>query len=254
MSKGKLYVVGFGPGSLEHMTIKAERVIREADVITGYTTYVKMIEGFFPSDKRYISTGMMREVERCKMAVEEAMKGQTVAMISSGDSGIYGMAGIIYQVADELDANIDIDVVPGMTAASTAASVLGAPLMHDLAIISLSDLMTPLDLIMKRVDLAGQGDFVIALYNPKSKTRIDYLAQATDILFKYHSPDTPVGIVKNAGRKGEEKNITTLGKLKDADVDMFCIVIVGNTKTYVKNGKMITPFEYHVDDIKKIVI
>ncbi|MDY0224723.1 MAG: precorrin-3B C(17)-methyltransferase, partial [Candidatus Methanomethylophilaceae archaeon] len=122
---------------------------------------------------------------------------------------------------------------------------------HDLAIISLSDLMTPLDLIMKRVDLAGQGDFVIALYNPKSKTRIDYLAQATDILLKYHSPDTPVGIVKNAGRKGEEKNITTLGKLKDADVDMFCIVIVGNTKTYVKNGKMITPRGYNIEKISK---
>ncbi len=244
MAKGKLTVVGFGPGSLDNMTIRAERAIREADEVVGYTAYIDMIKDYFDKDMHFISTGMRKEVDRCKMAVEEAMKGKNVAIVSSGDSGIYGMAGIVYEVADEMNADIDIDVVPGMTAASTAASVLGAPLMHDLAIISLSDLMTPLDQIMKKVDCAGVGDFVIALYNPKSVKRSEYLGQAADIIMKYRSPETPVGIVKDAGRPGEKKQIVTLGTLKDAEVDMFSIVIIGNSKTYVKNGRMITPRGY----------
>lgn len=189
---GKLYVVGFGPGGKEHMTVKAVEVIEKADVVTGYTTYIELLKEFFPN-KNYIATPMMREVERCRIAVEEAMKEQTVAMVSSGDSGIYGMAGIIYQVADELQADIEIETVPGVTAASAAASVLGAPLMHDLAIISLSDLMTPLDLIMKRVDCAGLGDMIVCLYNPKSKKRTDYVEQAAEILLKYRRPETPGG-------------------------------------------------------------
>lgn len=189
---------------------------------------------------------MMREVERCKIAVKEAMKNKTVAMVSSGDSGIYGMAGIIYQVAEELNADIEIETVPGVTAASSAASVLGAPLMHDLSIISLSDLMTPLDLIMKRVDCAGMSDMIVCLYNPKSKKRTDYLEQASEILLKYRKEETPVGIVRNAGRKDESKCITTLGELKNADVDMFCIVIVGNSQTYTSNGRMITPRGYNL--------
>ena len=171
---GKLYVVGFGPGGYEHMTAKCIDVIKNADVVTGYTTYVNILKEYFP-DKNYIATPMMQEVKRCEMAVEEAMKDQTVAMVSSGDSGIYGMAGIIYQVAEEKGAQIEIETVPGVTAASAAASVLGAPLMHDFAVISLSDLMTPLDLIMKRVGCAGQGDLIVCLYNPKSKKRVDYV-------------------------------------------------------------------------------
>ena len=242
---GKLYVVGFGPGGKEHMTLKAVDVIENADVVTGYTTYIDILKEYFPN-KNYIATPMMREVERCKIAVEEAMKNKTVAMVSSGDSGIYGMAGIIYQVAEELNAEIEIETVPGVTAASSAASVLGAPLMHDLSIISLSDLMTPLDLIMKRVDCAGIGDMIVCLYNPKSKKRTDYLEQAADILMKYRKPETPVGIVRNAGRKDESKLITTLGELKIADVDMFCIVIIGNSQTYTSNGRMITPRGYNI--------
>ncbi len=242
---GKLYVVGFGPGGKEHMTLKAVDVIENADVVTGYTTYIDILKEYFPN-KNYIATPMMREVERCKIAVEEAMKNKTVAMVSSGDSGIYGMAGIIYQVAEELNAEIEIETVPGVTAASSAASVLGAPLMHDLSIISLSDLMTPLDLIMKRVDCAGIGDMIVCLYNPKSKKRTDYLEQAADILMKYRKPETPVGIVRNAGRKDESKLITTLGELKTADVDMFCIVIIGNSQTYTSNGRMITPRGYNI--------
>ena len=238
---GKLYVVGFGPGGYEHMTSKAIDVIEKADVVTGYTTYVNILKEYFP-DKTYIATPMMQEVKRCEMAVEEAQKDQTVAMVSSGDSGIYGMAGIIYQVAEEKGA--DIETVPGVTAASAAASVLGAPLMHDFAVISLSDLMTPLSLIMKRVDCAGQGDLIVCLYNPKSRKRTGYVEQAADILMKYRRQETPVGIVRNAGRKDEERCITTLAELKDAKIDMFSVVIIGNSQTYVRNERMITPRGY----------
>ena len=242
---GRLHVVGFGPGGKEHMTFKAAETIQNADIVTGYTAYVNMMKPIFP-DKEYKATGMMKEVDRCRMAIEDAMSGKDVAMISSGDSGIYGMAGIIYQLADEMKADIEIDTVPGMTAASTAASVLGAPLMHDLAIISLSDLMTPLDLIMKRVDCAGIGDMIVCLYNPKSKTRTEYLNQAQQILLKHRSAETPVGIVRNAGREDQRAQITTLGDLDQADVDMFSIVIIGNSQTYVSNGRMITPRVYRI--------
>lgn len=242
---GKLYVVGFGPGGYEHMTAKCIQVIEEADVVTGYTTYVNILKEYFP-DKQYLATPMMQEVKRCRMAVEEAQKDQVVAMVSSGDSGIYGMAGIIYQIAEEMKADIEIETVPGVTAASAAASILGAPLMHDFAVISLSDLMTPLDLIRKRVDCAGQGDLIVCLYNPKSKKRTAYVEQAADILLRYRSPETPVGIVRNAGRKDESSQITTLEHLKDAEIDMFSVVIIGNSQTYVSNKRMITPRGYSV--------
>ena len=242
---GKLYVVGFGPGGYEHMTAKCIQVIEKADVITGYTTYVNILKEYFP-DKHYLATPMMQEVKRCRMAVEEAQKDQVVAMVSSGDSGIYGMAGIIYQIAEEMKADIKIETVPGVTAASAAASVLGAPLMHDFAVISLRDLMTPLDLIRKRVDCAGQGDLIVCLYNPKSKKRTTYVEQAADILLRYRSPETPVGIVRNAGRKDESSQITTLEHLKDAEIDMFSVVIIGNSQTYISNERMITPRGYSV--------
>lgn len=239
----KLYVVGFGPGGYDHMTTKAVRVIEQADIVTGYTTYVEMLKEYFP-EKTYLSTPMKREVDRCRLSVEKTLEGNEVAMVSSGDSGIYGMAGIVLQVVDEMGADIEVEVVPGVTAASAAASVLGAPLMHDLAIISLSDLMTPLDRIMKRVECAAMGDFVVCLYNPKSKKRVDYVEKAADIMMKYQRPDTPAGIVRQAGRSGESMYLTTLGELKDAEIDMFSIVIIGNSMTYIKDGKMITPRGY----------
>ena len=242
---GKLHVVGFGPGGKEHMTFKAADAISNADIVVGYTAYVDMVKPYFP-DKEYKATGMMKEMDRCRFAIQEAESGKDVAIISSGDSGIYGMAGAIYQLAFEMKSDVEIDVVPGITAASTAASVLGAPLMHDLAIISLSDLMTPLDLILKRVDCAGMGDMIVCLYNPKSKKRVDYLERAQKILLKYRSADTPVGIVRNAGRDDECKQVTTLGKLNEADVDMFCVVIIGNSQTYLENGKIITPRGYEI--------
>ena len=228
------------------MTQRAADAIQNADVVTGYTTYVKMIEPLFPG-KNYKATGMMKEVDRCRMAVEDAMYGKDVAMISSGDSGIYGMAGIIYQIAEEMNADIDIDTIPGITAASSAASILGAPLMHDTAIISLSDLMTPLDLIMTRIDWVAQCDMVISLYNPKSKTRTEYLDQACEIVSKYRGPNTPVGVVRNAGRPDETHWITTLGEMDSSKVDMFCIVIIGNSRTYASNGRMITPRGYKIE-------
>lgn len=240
-------MVGFGPGGKDDMTFRAARVIEDADVVTGYTTYVNLLKPIFP-DKEYKATGMMREVERCRMAIEDAMSGKDVAMVSSGDSGIYGMAGIIYQLAEEMGADIEIDTVPGITAASSAASILGAPLMHDLVIVSLSDLMTPLDLIMKRVEKAGEGDFITCIYNPKSKTRTEYLDRAREILLNYRAPDTPVGIVRNAGRPDQSSKITTLGGLDPADVDMFCIVIVGNSQTYASGGRIITPRGYRIEE------
>ena len=230
---GKLYVVGFGPGGYEHMTAKCIDVINNADIITGYTTYVEMLKEFFP-DKNYLATPMMQEVKRCRMAVEEAMKDQTVAMVSSGDSGIYGMAGIIYQVAEEMNADIEIETVPGVTAASAAASVLGAPLMHG-GIEGLADIV---------IDCAGQGDLIVCLYNPKSKKRTGYVEQAAEILMRYRQPETPVGIVRHAGRKEESKQITTLAELKNAEIDMFSVVIIGNSQTYVSSGRMITPRGY----------
>jgi len=239
----KLYVVGFGPGGYDHMTMKAVDVIENADIITGYTTYVEMLKAYFPA-KTYLSTPMKKEVDRCRLAVEKTLEGHDVAMVSSGDSGIYGMAGIVLQVVDEMKADIEVEVVPGVTAASAAASVLGAPLMHDMAIISLSDLMTPLEQIMKRVACAAMGDFVVCLYNPKSKKRTDYVERAADIIMKYQRPDIPAGIVRHAGRDGESMCLTTLGELKNAEIDMFSVVVIGNSQTYVKDGKMITPRGY----------
>ncbi len=240
---GKLTVVGFGPGGKEDMTLRAVHAIEDADVVTGYTTYVNLLKEFFP-DKEYRATGMMKEVDRCRMAIEDALSGRDVAMVSSGDSGIYGMTGLIYELAEEMGADIEIESVPGVTAASSSAAILGAPLMHDTALISLSDLMTPIERIMERVDCAGRSDFVIAIYNPKSRGRTEYLAQAADILLKYRSPETPVGIVRDAGRKDQSRTITVLGSLRDAEVDMFCTVIVGNSRTYVRDGVMITPRGY----------
>ena len=240
---GKLYAVGFGPGGYEHMTAKAIDVIKNADIITGYTTYVEMLKKFFP-DKEYVATPMTKEMDRCRMAIDLAAEGKSVAMVSSGDSGIYGMAGILLEIANEKQSDVEIETVPGVTAASAAASVLGAPLMHDFAVISLSDLMTPFDRIMKRVDCAGEVDFIVCLYNPKSKKRVDYVEKAADILMKYRSADTPVGVVRHAGREEESSFLTTLGEIKDAPIDMFSIVIIGNSNTYVKDGKMITPRGY----------
>lgn len=241
----KIYVVGIGPGGMEDMTPRARKAIEESDLVVGYSTYIELIRDNFPG-KQFISSGMTREVERCRLVLEKAREGHTVALISSGDSGIYGMAGIMLEVAGRPASGVPVEVVPGITAASAAAAILGAPIMHDFAVISLSDLLTPWDLILKRIECAAQGDFVICIYNPKSKNRNDYIDIARDIILKYRDAGTPVGIVRNAGRQDESHTVTTLGNMLDCEIDMFTVVIVGNSKTYVHNGRIITPRGYEL--------
>lgn len=241
----KIYVVGMGPGSLEDMTPRAKNAIENADLIIGYSAYIELVKSFFPG-KNFISSGMTREVERCSLVLEKALEGSTVALISSGDSGIYGMAGIMLEVVNKSGKNVPVEVIPGITAASAAAAILGAPVMHDFAVISLSDLLTPWELICKRVECAAQGDFVICIYNPKSKHRSGYIGIARDIMLKYKAGGTPVGIVRNAGRQDEGYVIATLDNMLEHEIDMFTVVIVGNSKSYVENGKMITPRGYEI--------
>ena len=241
---GVLKVVGFGPGSKADMSIRAVKAIEDADLVMGYTTYVRILKEIFP-DKEFKSTGMTHEVDRCKAALEEA-KDKTVALVSSGDSGIYGMASITYQVASEMGSDVKIEVIPGITAASSAASLLGAPLTHDTALISLSNCLTPWDVIVKRLDAVSSADMVIALYNPRSNARPDVLSEAINIMSKYKSPSTPVGVARNIGRADQESWCTTLGELDCESIDMFCTLIVGNSKTFIEDGKMITPRGYTI--------
>ena len=243
----KIYVTGLGPGLHSHMTEEAKASLKAADVIVGYKTYIKLIEGLVDG-KTILESGMRKERDRCKECLEIAKEGKTVTLVSSGDAGVYGMAGIMLEMAESEGADIDIEVVPGISAANAAAATLGAPLMHDYCVISLSDLLTDWDVIKKRIRCAGEGDFVIALYNPKSKGRPTNINTCQEILLKYKSKDTPVGIVRNAKREDEKMVITTLEKMCDAEIDMFSMVIIGNSKTYVtKDGKtMITPRGYQL--------
>lgn len=212
------------------------------DLIVGYTAYIELVKLDFP-EKEVLSTGMRREVDRCRAAVEAALTGKDVAVVCSGDSGVYGMAGLIYEVAQDYEP-IEIEVVPGITAACGGAAVLGAPLTHDFAVISLSDLLTPWEKIEKRLTAAAQADFVICLYNPSSRSRADYLARACDILLRDKDPETVCGTVRNIGREGEEGKLLTLAQLRDTQVDMFTTVFIGNSQTKVLGGKMVTPRGY----------
>jgi precorrin-3B C17-methyltransferase len=237
---GKLYVIGIGPGGLKHMTIRAKEAIEESNIVVGYNKYIDMIKPLLDG-KEIFSTGMMGEEQRCQKALE-LCRENTVSVISTGDSGIYGMAGLILQLREDEE----VEVIPGVTASSAAASVLGAPLMHDNCNISLSDLMTPYELIKKRVELAAQGDFIISLYNPKSKGRPDYLRENIDIVRKHRAGTVPIAVVKNALREGQEVNISTLDTFDENIVDMMSIVIIGNSQSYVLDGKFITPRGYKV--------
>jgi precorrin-3B C17-methyltransferase len=237
---GKLYVVGIGPGGLDYMTIKSVKAIEESEIIVGYTKYIEFIKPII-KDKTIFSTGMRGEVERCKQALELS-KDKVVSIVSTGDAGIYGMAGLIL----EMRKDEEVEIIPGVTASSAAASIVGAPLMHDNCNISLSDLMTPYELIKKRVELAAEGDFIISLYNPKSKGRSTYLRECMDLIKKYRDGNTPIAVVKNALRDGEESTLFTIDSFDDTNVDMFSIVIIGNTKSYIKDNKFITPRGYSV--------
>lgn len=238
----KIYAVGIGPGEYESMTIKACRILKECDVIVGYTVYVELVEQYFPG-KEFLTTPMRREKERCELAFSEAMKGKTVAMICSGDAGVYGMAGLILELQCGYP-EVSVEIVPGITAASSGAAVLGAPLMHDFAVISLSDLLTPWEKIEERLRAAGKGDFSVCLYNPSSKKRADYLRRACGILMEFKSPETVCGAVRNIGRQGEEKRIMTLGELASYEADMFTTVFVGNSQTKELADRMVTPRGY----------
>lgn len=240
----KLYVVGLGPGGVEQMTKRAYDALMNCDVIAGYHVYVNLIKDDF-KEKEFLSTGMRKEVDRCKLALDEALKGKTVAMISSGDAGVYGMAGIMLQVAAD-HPEVEIEVVPGITAACSGAAVIGAPLISDFCLISLSDLLTPWEKIEKRLDCASQADFCICLYNPSSFKRHDYLQKACDIILKNQPGTIPAGIVRNIGREGEAYELTTLAELRDKQVDMFSTVIIGNTQSSVINGRIVTPRGYHL--------
>ena len=238
-----LFVVGIGPGGPEFLTGEAREALSRAQVLCGYTVYVDLVAPLFPGKETYTSP-MTKELGRCRWALETAQSGRDVAFVCSGDAGVYGMAGLIYEVAQEYDP-IDIEVVPGITAACGGAAVLGAPLTHDFAVVSLSDLLTPWEKIEARLTAAARADFVLCLYNPASKSRPDYLQRACDILLAAgKSPDTVCGTVRNIGRAGEEARILTLGRLRDTQVDMFTTVFVGNSQTKVLGGKMVTPRGY----------
>lgn len=241
--KSKIYVVGIGPGSIDEMTHRAYRVLKEVDVIAGYKTYIDLVKDEF-SEKEFYSSGMKKEVERCEQVLEIAKSGKSIALISSGDAGIYGMAGIMIEIASK--EGYDVEIVPGVTSTVAGAALVGAPLMHDQAIISLSDLLTDWDVIVKRLDRASEADFIISLYNPKSKGRVTQIVEAQKIMLKHKSKDTPVALVKNISREGESYILTTLGEFLNYEIDMFTVVIIGNSKSYIINDRMVTPRGYHI--------
>ncbi len=238
----KLYVVGIGPGNYENMTIRADRALRDSEVIIGYTVYVDLVKEQYPG-KEFMTAPMTREAARCQMALDCAREGRTTAMICSGDSGIYGMAALCYELRGD-DKDPEIDVIPGLTAAASGASILGAPLTHDFAVISLSDRLTPWEKIEERLRAASKADLSIVMYNPVSKGRPDHLKKACDIMLENLPEDRICGIARNIGREGESIRIMTLGELKDAECDMFCTVFIGNAMTKIIADRMITPRGY----------
>ena len=239
---GKLFLVGLGPGSREQMTLQALQALETSDVLVGYTVYIDLVKGWYP-DKETYTTPMTRELERCRWALEAAQSGKTVSMLCSGDAGVYGMAGPVLELSVDYP-EVEIAVVPGATAALSGAAVLGAPLMHDFCVISLSDLLTPWATIQKRLRCAGEGDFAICLYNPSSKKRRDYLRRACDILLESRSEDTVCGWVRMIGREGQQKKILSLSELREAELDMFTTVFIGNSTTRRLGDCMVTPRGY----------
>ncbi|MCY9664817.1 precorrin-3B C(17)-methyltransferase [Paenibacillus alginolyticus] len=244
---GKLLIIGFGPGSFEHITKRAREAIGESEVIIGYNTYVDLIAGLL-TEQQVVRTGMTEEVSRAQEAVRQAKQGKKVAVISSGDAGVYGMAGLVYEVLMEQgwtrENGVQVEVIPGISAVHSAGSLLGAPIMHDSCTISLSDHLTPWELIAKRVEAAGMADFVIALYNPRSGRRTRQIVETQRILLKHRSPSTPVGIVKSAYRDREHVVVTTLADMLNHDIGMLTTIIIGNSATKLYDGLMITPRGY----------
>ena len=229
------------------MSGRAQAALADSDCIVGYDTYLALIKPLL-AGKEIVGTGMMQEIERCRRAVELASEGKNVAVVSSGDPGIYGMAGLVLELAQQVAGaqRPEVQVIPGISAVGAAAAVLGAPLMHDFAVISLSDLLTPWDVIVKRLEAAAGSDFVVALYNPKSMRRTEQIKEARRIMLAHRSPETPVGIVTNATREGETAVVSNLADFLQEEIAMFSLVIIGNSRTFVQDGKMITPRGYAV--------
>ena len=238
----KVFVVGIGPGNFENMTIRADRALCACDAIVGYPVYVDLVKDRYPG-KEFAATPMTQEVRRCQLALELARAGKTVCVVCSGDSGIYGMAALLYELRGE-QSEPEIEVVPGLTAACSGAAVLGAPQTHDCAVISLSDRLTPWETIEKRLLCAAEADLSIAIYNPASHGRPEHLRRACEILLRVLPQDRICGIVRNIGRAGESRRILTLGELQTADVDMFCTVFIGNASTKQLSGMLVTPRGY----------
>ncbi len=235
-------MVGLGPGDYDNMTVRADRALQSCDIIVGYHVYVDLVKDRYP-EKKTLTTPMTKEADRCRMALDAARGGENVAMVCSGDSGIYGMAALIYELRGE-DTEPEIDVIPGLTAACSGAALLGAPLTHDFAVVSLSDRLTPWETIEKRLRCAAEADLSIVLYNPASHGRPDHLHRACEILLRTLPEDRPCGIARNIGREGERRELMTLAQLKDAAVDMFCTVFIGNSATRIIGGEMVTPRGY----------
>ena len=243
--KNRIYIIGMGPGTEEMMTPQADAALRESDVIVGYPVYLKLLGDKY-QEKEFLSTPMKQEVRRCEMCFEEAEKGKTVSMVCSGDAGVYGMASLLYEMSEN-HKDCELVVVPGITAANSGAAVLGAPLNHDYCVISLSDLMTPWDLIEKRLAAAAMGDFCMAIYNPSSHNRADYLMRACDILLKNGvEPERACGYVENIGRDNTKATICRLEELKERQVNMFTTVFIGNSRTKIIDGKLVTPRGYNI--------
>lgn len=235
-------MIGIGPGSYEQMTVQAVRALEECSVVIGYTVYIDLVKEHFPG-KEFLTTPMRQERRRCEMAFEQAASGRTTAMVCSGDAGVYGMAGLILEIGENYP-DTEVSVIPGVTAALSGAALLGAPLMHDFCVISLSDLMTPEDTIRKRIRSAAEGDFAICFYNPSSRNRRDHLKNACRILLEYRSPETVCGIARMVGREGEDFRVMTLRELQDFQTDMFTVVYIGNSQTIKIGGRMVTPRGY----------
>ena len=237
---GKIYIVGIGPGKKADMTFRAYEAMEKSDIIIGYKTYMDLIKEYYPG-KEMKNSQMTKEVDRCIDVLKLAKEGKNVALISSGDAGVYGMAGIMLEIAD---GEVEVEIIPGVTATNAAAAIVGAPVMHDYVTISLSNLLTDWELIKKRLELAAQGDFVVSIYNPKSRGRVTQIEEAREIMLKYKPKTTPVAIVRNAGREEEEHVVTTLDEMLNHEINMLTIVIIGNANTFIKDGKMITPRGY----------
>ncbi len=240
--KNRIYIVGMGPGREEMMTGEALEALEQSDVIIGYTLYLDLLSERF-KEKEMLSTPMRQEEARCRLCFTEAEKGKRVSLICSGDAGIYGMASLMYEIGKEYPET-ELFVIAGVTAASSGAAVLGAPLNHDFCVISLSDLLTPWEKIEKRLEAAAAGDFIIVLYNPSSHKRKDYLMKACDILLCSIEEERVCGYVENIGRDGTKAETCTLGELKDREVNMFTTVFIGNSESEIINGKLITKRGY----------